>query len=428
MKKKVLAAALILFVISLSFGDDNLSLKNIRITEIVYNTDGNTSNNALDSVLEWDMDRVFSTSYELNDYLQQKRQLLINMKVYRSVRSEYTSIGKKDDSDLVRVTFNLKEAWTIIPIPYYKYDNNLGVVMGLALDYRNVGGSLTDFVMSSYYSHVKSELTLDWYNIRTGSFLMDFQYNQLWETVKTADKEGDVNLKYSYMQSSMQVSMNIPIVHELNYKARPIIRWPYAYEFEMNNTGKSDSEYMYQGAVPAYNHILEWDNVDWIGSLRSGFGASIENQLEYDQVAGEFITWSDAILTAFFYTPYISYNTRVSGFIYHNDFKRNAADRIRGILDYKLSGTRGFFWNQNTPFNIFSFPKVGDIQLSPFYDVGFVLEKDEEFRMNMMNYTTGTSLILFPSILPSFSFSIDFGINLQDTTEIEIRMSSLLYY
>ena len=404
------------------------NLKNIRIAEVVYNSDGNTSTKALSKTLKWDFEKVFSTSYGLNDYLQTQRQILINKKVYRSVLTDYTVLDKEGDVNLIRVTMNLKEAWTIIPIPYYKYDNNLGAVMGLALDYKNVGGSLTDFLMSSYYSNVKSEVILDWNSVRTGPFLLDFRYNQLWETVKTADDDGNVDLEYSYIQSSIRVSMNIPIAHEISYIARPILRWPYSYSFSVNETEKSNSSYMYEGMVPAYNHIIEWDNVDWIGSLRRGFGASIENQLEYDQVAGDFITWTDAIFRAYIYTPYISYNTRVSGFLYYNDFQRNAAERLRGVLDYKLSGTRGFFWNQNAPFNILSLPKIGDIQLSPFFDMGFVLDEGKEYDANKMKYTAGCSLILFPAILPSFSFSADLGVNLQNPEEVEIRLSTLLYY
>ena len=126
--------------------------------------------------------------------------------MFRSVLTEYEAVGKDGDIHLIRVTMNLKEAWTIIPIPYYKYDNNLGVVMGLALDYRNVGGSLTDFQLSSYYSHVKSEVTLDWFHVRTGPFLLDFRYNQLWETVKTADDDGTLTWNTAmYSQASASV-------------------------------------------------------------------------------------------------------------------------------------------------------------------------------------------------------------------------------
>jgi hypothetical protein len=145
-------------------------------------------------------------------------------------------------------------------------------------------------------------------------------------------------------------------------------------------------------------------------------------------VAAEFITWTDGIFTAFIYTPFISYNTRVSGFLYHNDFRRNAADRLRGVLDYKLSGTKGLYWNQNTPFNILSLPKIGDIQLSPFFDMGFVLGEGEKFERERMRLTAGSSLIFFPSLLPSFSFSAEFGLNLGNTKATELRLSSLLFF
>ena len=428
LKIRILNVATLFFLLTIHLTADDLSLKNIRIADVVYNTDGKTSRNALEKTLEWDYARVFSTSYELNEYLQSQKQVLVNMKVFRSVLTEFRAVGKDGDLTLIRITVNLDEAWTIIPIPYYKYDNNLGFVMGLALDYKNVAGSLTDFSMSSYYSGVKSEVVLDWNSVRAGPLMLDFQYDQLWETVKTADSQGHVNLEYSFIQSSLQISMDVPLIYDISYISRPIVRWPYAYDFSINKTDRSNSAYMYDGPVPAYNHMLIWDNVDWIGSLRRGVSASVENQLEYDQVAGNFITWVDGVFKGFVYTPYVSYNTRVSAFFYYNDFKRNAADRLRGILDYKLSGTRGFFWNQDAPFNILSLPRIGDVQLSPFFDMGFVLPEGEHYRSGLMKYSTGGALILYPAILPSFSFLIDFGVNIKDLEETELRLTTLLYY
>ena len=75
-KYRVLYTALFFYLISFPLTADSQALKNLRIAEIQYNTDGLTSPNALDGSLNWDFDRIFSTAYELNDYLQQKRQFL----------------------------------------------------------------------------------------------------------------------------------------------------------------------------------------------------------------------------------------------------------------------------------------------------------------------------------------------------------------
>ncbi len=441
-RKHCAAAVFVLFILlglsplgaaqeHLNRTDNREILKNIRISSLRYINEGQTSKKALNKVLQWDFEKVFPTEYDLNAYLQQKRQQLINKKIFQSVLTEYRKIsGSKPTTGIteVEVTLSLKEGWNILPYPIYKYDNNLGSVIGLDLDYKNVGGSLTDFYFSGYYSIRKSEFTFDWFKVRTGPFLLDVRFNQLWETIRTADSTGRTNLEYSYIQSLIQLSLDVPLMSRLSYKVRPILRWPYAYDFIMNHTEHSRDYYMNQGLVPAYNHILKWNKVDWIGSLRRGSSASLENQVEYDQIKRQFNTWIEGIIKVFIYFPYINYNTRLSAFWYYNDFKRNAGDRLRGILDYKMSGTMGFFWNQNFPFNVVSIPKWGELQLSPFVDMGFILSGNTPLAWKNMKYTAGVSLIVFPAALPSFSFNLDLGINLQNPAETEFRMSSLLYF
>jgi hypothetical protein len=404
------------------------SNRSFRIAQVKYSIVGKTKISALEKDLSWDLDRVFSSVYQLDAYLQKQRQQLINKKVFKSVLTNYHVVNSEGSILDVEVIVDLEDSWTMIPLPIYTYDNNLGLIMGLGMDYKNVGGTLSDLDFSSYYSDTKSEITGNWTDFRIGSHLYDFRFNQLWETVKSTDSNGNIDLEYSYIQSEIRMSIEIPIIPWLNYSARPILRWPYSYSFMTNTTGESNSSFSSSGLNPAYNHIIEWDRVNWIGSLRQGINASIENELEYSTQNNQLILWLDGHFKTYIYTPIISYNLRVSSFYYYNDFKINAADRLRGVLDYKLSGEYGFFLNQNFPFNVVSMEKIGDLQLSPFIDIGYVGELAQEFTKEDIQYTTGLSIIVFPALLPSISLNIDTGINLQDTSETEISISSTLYF
>lgn len=420
---------MILLLLPLLFtGAAEPEVDNFRIESVVYESDGNTSRNALEKTLLWDYQRVFKSVYELEAYIQKQKNILVNKKIYKSVLFSYEERYKDSFLTTVEVHVSLKESWTLLPLPIYKYDDNLGMVLGLNIDYKNVGGTLSDFTTNAYYSEVKSEITSDWMNIRAGRYLLDFRFNQLWETVKAADEDGDTNLIYDYIQSTLRVSTKIPITDKLGYFARPVLRWPYNYNFRLNETEQEDDFYSSSGIIPAYNHMLQWDGVNWIGNLRQGLDASIENQIEYDFDDREFILWVDGIFKSYIYTPFFNYSSRISSFYYYNDFKRNAADRLRGVLDYKLSGNIGAFWNQSLPIKVLTIPKITELQLVPFGDMGFVIAEGESLRGEDIQFTAGLSLIVFPLFLPSFSLSFDYGVNLRDFEERELRIDSILYF
>lgn len=398
------------------------------IASVVYVTDGKTGENALTKTLDWDFTEIFDSTYELDAYIQYKKKLLINKKLFKSVNITYNTGIAEAPVLPVYITVHLEESWTILPLPIYMYDDNLGMMTGLILDYKNVAGSLTDFKASYYYSGIKSELNLDWKDVRAGKFFLDFGFNQLWETVSAADSDGNKNLEYSYIQSTLDARMKIPLLTNFSYYAKPIVKFPYSYHFSQNDTDNSNSYYASTGIIPAYNQTIEWDSVNWIGNLRQGLNASLEHQMEYDFSRNKFVTWVDGIFTSFIYTPWFNYNSRVSAFYYYNDIRLNAGDRLRGVLDYKLSGPVGFFWNQSLPINVLTIRKVGQAQLVPFFDMGFVLQEDEKFSRDRMQYTAGLTLTLFPSFLPSFSANLEYGINLRDFSETEFRFSTALYF
>ena len=407
---------------------DDFTGKILKIQSVSYDIQGRTSLNALDKELKWDFERFFSTPYDLDAYLQEKRQQLINKKIFKSVLTTYNVLSVEELIVHVDIKISIVDSWTLLPLPYYKYDDNLGLVLGFNFEYTNFAGTLTNLIFSSYYSENKSEITTEWTDFRIGIFLFDVMYNQLWETVRTTDSHGDINLKYNYLQSEVGLSLKIKLMKELLYSIRPMVRIPYSYSFYINETKYDDDLFTGAPVIPAYNHILEWNSVNWIGSFRQGINTSIENQIEYDSKKNDIIYWVDGIFKSYIFTPYVSLNTRVSAFYIFNDFKRNAGDRLRGILDYKMTGDRGFFLNQNFPFEVFSIKKAGVLQLSPFFDAGAVFSNSEIQGLEGVQYTAGCSLIFFPAFLSSFSINIDAGINLRNFSETEIGLSSHLYF
>lgn len=404
------------------------SSEKYKIGRIIYFVDGNVRENALDSILDWEFHHIFNDKWEMESYLRNQKQILINKKVFKSVNSEYKIINSEHGYHELEIILKLEEAWNIYPIPIYKYDSNLGMISGLGMTYHNFAGTLTDLNLNGYYSPGKSEITATLQGVRVGSFDLNFIFSHFWETVKSIDSNNDINLEYTYAKAQFDVSFLFHILNKMDYIFTPSLSFPYAYEFDTNETDEIDSNYRDEGLIPSLSHMILYDKVNWIGNLRQGFSASIENGLDYISEKKEYMIWVDCILTTFVYTHVLNYNSRVSYFHYVNGYRDNSGDRMRGILDYKLTGTNGFFWNQNFVIPVIKIPSIMDLHVTPFIDMGFVTDQNSIFRKDDVLYTTGVSLSVFPALLPNIQISMDFGVNLMETSETEVLVSSVLFF
>ena len=399
-----------------------------KISSVVYYIEGSVKEKALNSLLDWDYKNIFNDKRALESYIRQKKQLLISKKFFTSVSTDYditdSGLGYKSAAIVVR----LSTAWNIYPIPIYTYDSNYGTATGLNIYYNNFLGTLTNLAVTAYYSPGKSELTSSLEGVRIGSFELDLSFSQFWEEVKSIDEDENINLQYRYAKTVFEAGFLFPLMHNLNYSITPSLYYPFAYEIDINDTENDDEDYIVNGLIPSFSHMLQFDHVNWVGNLRQGFSASLENGVDYLSVGNEYIHWLDAILKTFVYTPVMNYNSRISSFYYNNGYRENAGDRLRGILDYKLTGTWGWFWNQNFVFPVVKIPSIFDLHLSPFIDMGYVGDSSGTFKRDDTLYTAGVSISVFPAPLPSVQINVDYGINMQDRSETEILISSVLYF
>ncbi|OQY33778.1 MAG: hypothetical protein B6241_06920 [Spirochaetaceae bacterium 4572_59] len=425
MKTKVAFTILFFLILTMGFSQ---STEKYKLGRVVYFVEGNVRESALNSVLNWKYHHIFHDKWEMESYLRDQKQILINKKIFKSVTSEYKIISSDRGYNELEIIFKLKEAWNIYPIPVYTYDSNFGMITGLGITYNNFAGTLSDLKLNSYYSPGKSEITSTLKGVRVGSFDLNFTLSHFWETVKSIDTHNDINLEYSYAKAQFDISFLFHVINKMDYIFTPSLSLPYSYNVDINDTHEADSYYREEGLIPSLSHMFLFDKVNWIGNLRQGFSVSIENGLDY--LAGEkgYMVWVDCILTSFIYTSVLNYSSRASYFHYTNGYKVNSGDRLRGILDYKLTGTNGFFWNQNFVIPVVTIPSVVDLHITPFVDLGLVGDRNSIFKRDDMFYTAGVSLSVFPAPLPNMQISMDFGVNLKDRTETEVLISSVLFF
>ena len=404
------------------------SRERYKISGIVYYIDGKVRESSLNAVLDWDKTNIFHSRRDLESYIREKKKLLIDKRYFKSVIMDYeiidTGLGYSSAEILVR----LSTAWNLYPIPIYTYDSNYGTATGLNIYYNNFLGTLTNLAVTGYYSPGKSEFSSSLEGVRIGSFELNLSLSQSWEEVKSIGEDDNINLQYRYAKTVFDIGFLFPIIQNLNYMVTPTLYYPFAYDIEINDTDEEDDAYIIDGLIPSFSHMLQFDHVNWVGNLRQGFSVSLENGVDYFSVSKEYFIWVDGILKTYVNTPVMNYNSRVSSFYYRNGYREKSGDRLRGILDYKLTGTWGWFWNQNFVFPVVKVPLFFDLHLSPFADMGYVSDSSRTFKRDDMLYTAGVSFSVFPAPLPSVQINVDYGINLQDSSESEILISSVLYF
>ena len=399
-----------------------------KIQSVNYQIDGIVRYTALNAFLDWDMQDIFNDRISLEVYLREQKQKLINKKVFKSVKIDYSILDDSSGYNALNVLVSLEEAWNIYPIPIYTYDTNYGMITGLNIYYRNFLGTLTDLSVTGYYSPLKSELTSAIEGMRVGTFDMDFRFSQRWETIRAVNEEGELNLQYSYIKTIFDTDFQFDLLGFLDYTVTPIIYFPYSYDFKINETGKDNRYFQERGIIPAISQKIAYDHVNWIGNLRQGITVSLESGINYQSTNHEAALWNDGILTTYMYTPVFNYNSRVSGFYFFNGYREKSGDRLRGILDYKLTGNRGFYWNQNFVIPVIQIPYIMDFHFSPFLDIGYVGDTNELFYRDDMHFTTGFSATIFPYPIPNVQINLDLGVNMNDFNERELSISSVLYF
>ncbi len=131
-------------------------------------------------------DPEFHTLEEMIAALDEKQQILFNKRVFEKVSYAYDVIRKSENTLYYRVTFYVDDAFTLLPIPYPKYDSNYGFMFGLKVYDKNLFGVFGDF-----YSTVKAtQIGSSW---EDWDFFSEFSLSKLPIGTSILDLDGDFN-------------------------------------------------------------------------------------------------------------------------------------------------------------------------------------------------------------------------------------------
>lgn len=160
LRKKVLSAAFLLILVVTGVYAHTYTIRNYSFEVI-----GKTKQFVLREAVGEPGDETFPGIAELEDFLDGKRRILVNKRLFKEVSYTYETVVSGDDSSDVFVTFHIEDAKSFIIVPFPKYDSNYGFSLKLKAKDSNFMGTFTTVNADAEYSQRNNtfeEGVFDW--------------------------------------------------------------------------------------------------------------------------------------------------------------------------------------------------------------------------------------------------------------------------
>ena len=164
--KKAFGVFFVLIIISFSLSAETTVLTQDQVTgysisSYTFAIQGKTKEFALrKAIVPEGGDPIFSSEDEMIGALNGKEQQLLNMRIFSAVSYTYEFVGINEGVASYTVHFIIDDAFTLLPIPYVKYDNDtIGLRFGMKLYDKNLFGSFADLYMVGHVSQGNGELS-----------------------------------------------------------------------------------------------------------------------------------------------------------------------------------------------------------------------------------------------------------------------------
>lgn len=429
------------------------------IRSVQYRIDGATREFVLASKAGIEPGRRFPDIAILGAFIQDRQQFLNNERVLESVEIDYSTEALESGDVAVDVIVKTKDTWNIIALPHAKFDSNEGFTLsGKVRDY-NFLGSMRPLELDLEYLYTQEGETA---YTAAGNFSLPFRaFGRLWswglsqELVVWPDQtypvsltgidlavelpthffpvtitasqdvrfheEKDADADAMYFASGLEASASIPTGLVAGRFGKILYRPGINFTHNWKLAGMVREDRL--GPTLAMTHDFEFGRIDWKGNLRSGLAGKFTDSnafnIFYDQVTvnvdatlrGYLAAGTQAGIAARF----VGFN--LTGTVPREDVGSN----MRGILDSRMNGFFGLFFNLNLPVKIAKFPLhaiIGkdwldfELQASPFFDYGLLKESPGNLAKVKPWYSGGLEVYVYPEIMRSFIIRASAGFDL----------------
>ncbi|HOV39755.1 MAG TPA: hypothetical protein PLG79_13600 [Spirochaetales bacterium] len=445
-----------IFPLSAESGSEPVSyLPYYLIESVQYEIEGRTRERFLAKKVDIEIGRVFPTQEALEEYLQSKKQLLINQRVLAEAEVSYSTSPRTDGGTGVHVLVKTQDTWNFIVLPYFKYDSNSGLLLSLRTRDFNFLGSMETLKLDFDYtitSSRKNEFG------QSAEFIVPFRMLGQDFTLGL-DEEVTYNANDNRLEFDSTVSLGIELLflgrewtletsqgyfydnkdfygdtHYYETKVSfgtafetPITlrKWApflYAPEVYIKANYRPDKELTPErrGYGPGFYHELKAERIDWIGDFRNGGSVSLGNDLYYNIQKEDWdnkLTWDAVGHKAF---SWMGFSTRLSGFFQFNkelgiDPDDDVGESIRGILDDRLVGDMAIFLNTDILIKMWTWflDRYFEVQGGPFFDYALTKRRGHNLSFDDSWYGGGIQVIIFPRFARSLYIRGSLGWDLE---------------
>ena len=441
--------------------------KSYVIEKVAYEIEGRTWEYALDLKLDIRRDKVFIGKAELEDYLADKQQVLMNQRPIAAGSITYTESPRTDGKVGVKVLVKAVDTWNFVVLPYAKLDSNSGLLLALrGRDFNFLGSLQTleldlDYTFNVDNNNPKKELkqaikfevpfSLVDHNWRFGleeslsfdtessdldfklkeTLAIDFlraegfekeywtlEYSQAYYYNGNDDDYGDTLYHESKLSFGTDFELPLMFGQYSIFKYSPSVFTQIKYR-----PGRTLSEDR-RGYEVGFTHGINASRIDWKGDFREGASVSLSNTNTYNFDRTDWnriIEWSFIGHKAF---SWIGFSGRVSGFFdIDKELGDNTTDDVglamRGILDDRMRGDKAIFLNTDILVKMWTWflDKWFEVQAGPFFDAAYCHPKGASFTTDDMWFGGGLQVLVFPKFARSLYVRASLGFDLQAVYE-----------
>ncbi|WP_028972584.1 ShlB/FhaC/HecB family hemolysin secretion/activation protein [Spirochaeta cellobiosiphila] len=428
-----------IFIVFLLFLGSLLFSEPLKVGEVTYNIEGNSREYFLENFLKLRVAEPFETEEDLEIYLKDKKQDLINLRLYDSVE-----IFHRINSDhTVDIDVNLDDTWNLIPIAVPLYNSNEGFKVSYKIYYSNVLGTLMNSKIEGKYNWYPGDNITDslfnineprnWYStftlsdIRIGSTTWSVSTGIDYSTEESANENNpdELDIKFSYYSVDAAIGTSFDLPGRFSWGPSISITRNFNYDIEkdVNDSVKGNNSLDF-----GFDHSLNYNKVNWMGNFKEGYSFALGNAYAISSDADDV----DINLTtsARYYKPwkFLGYSTSFETFYTFGHPKYSVGDKVRGVADNRMTGNQGLFLQNNLAIKLIE-PRGWELQAIPFIDMGIAWEDDKTIEKNDFKMGAGTEFVIYPGFTKSFLFRLSGGISLLDSTiDPEIDMTASLSF
>jgi hypothetical protein len=260
------------------------------ISSYNFTIEGKTREYALRKAIVPEIEPVFDSEDALVEELESKKQLLDNKRIFSQVSYSYAFDSYAKGIASYAVHFFIEDAFTLLPIPYGKYDNDVtGLRLGMKVYNKNLFGSFADLYLVGHISQGSGglygwdnrqdyleltisslpvgssniDLSLDYSRTKNSGSDGEFSFDVDWTNLKLFGVPFDINPSATFYPSSDFQVWN-PAVLELETSLGPFIQSETLYSLYNQTiyTYSSDNlytlTYLKQHGLSLFSHPLDF--------------------------------------------------------------------------------------------------------------------------------------------------------------------------